>query len=353
MTFVSIPIKNLFVSANTSLRVCIRKLNDTAQQILLVQNHSQNVIGTISDGDIRRALLSGLDLDSLALECCNTEFYFSKRGDRHSAILSICKERGIRHVPVFDASNILVDLLVIGDSGSRKQGNAVVIMAGGKGSRLRPLTNSCPKPMLLVDGKPILEILLEHFIQHGFYQFYFSVNYLKEQIIDYFGDGSSWGVSICYLVEDQPLGTAGSLQFLPHSEKAPFFVLNGDVLTRLDPCQVLNFHHEHDAMATMCVREHFTTIPFGVVHANGVDLAGFQEKPSYRQLVNAGVYVIDPRLLPLLPARQTIDMPDFLQSARQVGHRITVYPINEYWLDVGRPETLKQAHQEWPRKSEL
>jgi NDP-sugar pyrophosphorylase family protein len=225
--------------------------------------------------------------------------------------------------------------------------NAAVIMAGGKGMRLRPHTDHCPKPMLRVDGKPMLEILIEQCIASGFRQFYISVNYLKEQIMEYFQDGVKWGVSIDYLIEDEPLGTAGSLQLLPGELQDAFLVLNGDILTRLNPSQLLRFHAEHDAAGTLCVREHITTVPFGVVQTKGVELVGFEEKPSYRQLVNAGVYVINPELLPLLPHHQAIDMPTLLQNAQQAGHRIAVCPIHEYWIDVGRPETLEEAHDTW------
>ena len=221
-------------------------------------------------------------------------------------------------------------------------------MAGGKGTRLRPHTEHCPKPMLPVGDKPMLEILLEQCITSGFHTFYFSVNYLKEQIVDYFDDGARWGVSIRYLMEDEPLGTAGSLQLLPDSLTEPFLVLNGDVLTRLDPVQLLHFHAQNQAQATLCVREHELTVPFGVVQTKGVELAGFVEKPTYRNKVNAGIYVIDPQLLPLLPPHQFTDMPSLLLAAQLAGHRVAVCPIHEYWLDVGRPESLLKAHREWP-----
>ena len=180
---------------------------------------------------------------------------------------------------------------------------------------------------------------------HRISSFYFSVNYLKEQIIEHFGD--VWGVSIDYLVEDQPLGTAGSLQLLPAGVQQPFLVMNGDVLTRFNPAQLLRFHFDHEAAATLCVREQTIAVPFGVVQTKGVELAGFDEKPSYRHLVNAGVYVIDPQLLPLLPAKKATDMPTLLQSAQQVGYRIAVCPIHEYWIDVGRPESLQEADATW------
>jgi len=154
-------------------------------------------------------------------------------------------------------------------------------------------------------------------------------------------------VSITYLIENAPLGTAGSLQLLPSSVTEPFLVLNGDVLTRLNPRQLLQYHREHHANATLCVREHQLTVPFGVVDVKGVDLAGFEEKPTLRRLVNAGVYVIEPKLLPLIPQDEHFDMPTLLQSAQDAGHRVVVCPIHEYWIDIGRPESLQEAHASW------
>lgn len=320
-----------------------------AAQIALVVDETQRLLGTLTDGDIRRGLLHGETLDTPVERLMNREFRFVRSGEDQAAVLEMMRRDVLRQIPVLDAEGRVVELLLLQELLAPAQlPNAVVIMAGGKGTRLRPHTEHCPKPMLPVDGKPMLEILLEQCIASGFRQFYLSVNYLKEQIIDHFQDGSRWGASIDYLVEDEPLGTAGSLQLLPSTVQEPFLVINGDVLTRLNPSQLLRFHVDHEAAGTLCVREHTITVPFGVVQTQGVELAGFEEKPSYRQLVNAGVYVIDPQLLPLLPPHQPTDMPTLLQSAQQAGHRVAVCPIHEYWIDVGRPETLLQAHQEWP-----
>jgi len=281
----------------------------------------------------------------------NREFRYLSVGEGQVAMRKILKQSSLHQIPVLNAEGRIVDLLLFQDNRQQSQiSNAVVIMAGGKGTRLLPYTENCPKPMLEVDGKPILEILLEQCISSGFSKFYLSVNYLKEQILDYFQDGRRWGVSIEYLVENKPLGTAGSLQLLPSDLKDPFLVMNGDVLTRFNPKNLLHFHYEHDAAATLCVREHTTTVPFGVVETNGVELIGFVEKPSFQNLVNAGVYVINPKLLPLLPHHQSTDMPTMLINAQKSGYRVVVCPIHEYWIDVGRPETLNEAHTVWENK---
>jgi len=328
----------------------MRIIDQGAAQIALVVDEQQRLVGTLTDGDIRRGLLKGETLKAPTERLMNSDFRSVGSSDDQGVVLEMMRREVLRQIPVLDQEGRVVELLLLQELLNPQQlSNAVVIMAGGKGTRLRPHTESCPKPMLPVGDKPMLEILLEQCIASGFRTFYFSVNYLKEQIIEYFSDGSRWGVSINYLVEDEPLGTAGSLQLLPDSLKEPFLVLNGDVLTRLDPSQLLQFHTEHHAQATLCVREHELTVPFGVVQTEGTELAGFEEKPTYRHQVNAGVYVIDPQLLPLLPPHQFTDMPSLLLAAQDAGHMVAVCPIHEYWLDVGRPETLKEAHAMWEK----
>ena len=337
-------------SASAFDAMCI--IDRGSAQIALVVDEQQRLLGTITDGDIRRGLLHGETLVTPAERLMNRRFRFVRSGEDRAAVLEMMRREMLRQIPVLDTEGRVVELLLFKELLAPDQlPNAVVIMAGGQGVRMRPHTEHCPKPMLPVDGKPMLEILLEQCIASGFRQFYLSVNYLKGQIINHFGDGKLWGVAIDYLVEEEPLGTAGSLQLLPRSLQEPFLVMNGDVLTRLNPSQLLLFHVEHEAAATICVREHVVTVPFGVVQVNGVELAGFEEKPSYSQLVNAGVYMIEPHLLSLLPPHQATDMPTLLQSAQEAGQRVAVCPIHEYWIDVGRPENLLQAHQEWPSEA--
>ena len=346
-----VDLQALLLVPGTPVMEALRIIDRGAAQIALVVDAQKRLLGTLTDGDIRRGLLHGATLAAPVEQLMNRHFRFVRTADDQAAVLEIMRREVLRQVPVLDAQGLVVRLLLLQELlGPAQLPNAVVIMAGGKGARLMPHTEHCPKPMLPVDGKPMLEILLEQCIASGFRQFYLSVNYLKEQIIDHFQNGKHWGVSIDYLIEDEPLGTAGSLQLLPGSVEEPFLVMNGDVLTRLNTSKLLRFHVEHEAAATLCVRENVTTIPFGVVQTKGVELAGFEEKPSYRQLVNAGVYLIDPKLLPLLPPHQATDMPTLLQSAQQEGHRVVVCPIHEYWIDVGRPETLEEAHATWKKK---
>ena len=349
-----LAVSHISIGSDVSVLEALGIIDHGSAQIALVVDEDNRLLGTLTDGDIRRGLLRGETLKAPVHRIMNRQFRFVSSGDDQASVLEMMRREELRQIPVLDAEGRVVQMMLLNELlAPAHLPNAVVIMAGGKGTRLRPYTENCPKPMLPVDGKPMLEILLEQCIACGFRQFYLSVNYLKEQIISHFGDGKSYGVSIDYLVEDEPLGTAGSLQLLPDGLQHPFLVMNGDVLTRLNPSQLLRFHVEHEAAGTLCVREHITTVPFGVVQTKGVELAGFDEKPSYRQLVNAGVYVINPQLLPLLPPRQATDMPTLLERAQQAGNRVVVCPIHEYWIDVGRPETLRQAHKEWPAEIDL
>lgn len=340
--------KKICISSDTIVMEAMQVIDQGAAQIALVVDDKLRLLGTLTDGDIRRGLLHDVTLDCPIERLMNRKFRCVQCNYDQDVVLEMMRREALRHVPVLDEQGRIVKLILLQDLLNPQQlSNAVVIMAGGKGTRLWPHTEHCPKPMLHVGDKPILEIVLEQCIASGFRTFYFSVNYLKDQIIEHFTDGARWGVSIEYLVENEPLGTAGSLQLLPDSLKEPFLVLNGDVLTRLDPSQLLHFHTEHHAQATLCVREHELTLPFGVVQTNGVELAAFEEKPTYRNQVNAGIYVIDPLLLPLLPPHQFTDMPSLLIAAQDAGHRVAVCPIHEYWIDVGRPESLKQAISTW------
>lgn len=341
-------LSNLQISSSTPVLQAMRIIDHGAAQIALVVDDQQRLLGTLTDGDIRRGLLHGETLEAPAERLMNRNFRSVRCFEDKGLVLEMMQRDVLRQIPVLDEQGRVVELMLLKELlNPQKLDNSVVIMAGGKGTRLRPYTDNCPKPMLPVGDRPMLQILLEQCINSGFRSFYFSVNYLKDQIIQHFGNGSRWGVSINYLVENEPLGTAGSLQLLPDAVKDPFLVLNGDVLTRLDTSQLLNFHSEHQAKATLCVREHEQTVPFGVVQTNGVDLAGFVEKPTYRDQVNAGVYVINPELISLLPPHQFTDMPTLLLSAQDAGHRVIVCPIHEYWIDVGRPESLKQACFDW------
>ena len=251
-------------------------------------------------------------------------------------------------MPVLDAEGRVVQLFLLEEINQPMFfSNWVVLMAGGYGKRLRPLTDICPKPMLLVGGKPILEIILEQCIEACFRKFFISVNYLKQQIIEHFGNGSQWQVDILYIEEDEPLGTAGALGLLPERPDKPILVMNGDVLTRLNYAKLFLFHQEYSASATICVREYKTTIPYGVVITEGAQVLSIDEKPELSHKINTGVYVFNPDLLELLHPNQHCDMPQLLIRVMKQQLSVIAFPIHEYWLDVGQKEMLSQANGDW------
>lgn len=341
----SLNYKSLWVTPSSSILEALKVMDLGAAKIVLVIDKDSKLVGTLTDGDIRRGLIEGTRLTSSVDKVMKKDFIFTTQ--RSEAMIT-AKEHCISRIPVLDSKGCVVELLAVNDVEIDKNySNAVVIMAGGMGKRLWPYTKSCPKPMLMVDGKPILEILIRQCRENGFYNIYLSVNYLKEIIIDYFGDGSDWGVNINYLVEDKPLGTAGSLKMLPKTLDKPFLVMNGDVLTKIELQHVLAFHQEHGADATICVRDHEISVPFGVVETNGINLSRFLEKPVYKYLVNAGVYALNPSVLDIIKEDEFTDMPNLLINVKSSKYSVCVCPIHEYWIDVGLPETMKEANKTW------
>ena len=263
------------------------------------------------------------------------------------------KDELLSQIPIIDQQGRPIDLILFQDkSYAEKLPNAAFIMAGGKGMRLRPYTESCPKPMLLIDNKPILEILIEKLCRAGIRRFYLSVNYLKEQITGYFGDGSDWDVEIMYIEETFPMGTAGSLSMLPSSERHPVLVANGDVLSKFQPSSLLRYHETCKAAMTLCAREYDYEIPYGVIESDeDMNLKTIKEKPMVKFLVNAGLYIIQPEYIKLLPNGQPTDMPSFIKSLQAAGHKVALYPLHEYWIDIGLPESLNNANADWSNKS--
>jgi len=343
-----IDIQSLQLTKSASLSDAIKVIDEGHVQIALVIDENQRLIGTITDGDIRRALIRGESLDSPVEIIMFCNFRALPIDTTKEEALALMRRETLHQIPELDEQGRVVRLFLLEELIKlKKRPNPVVIMAGGEGKRLRPLTQDCPKPMLRVGGRPLLEIILEQCIDAGFQHFYLSVNYLKEQIQDYFGDGTRWHVHIDYLEETQPLGTGGALSLLPQKPSEPLLVLNGDVLTRVDYGRLLQFHDEHQAAATMCVREHTTQIPYGVVRMDDLHVLTLEEKPVLSHYVNAGIYLLDPILLDLVPQNRFFDMPTLLEKAMQHQHHVSAFPIHEYWLDIGHPETLERAHGEW------
>jgi dTDP-glucose pyrophosphorylase len=329
---------------SATVQAAIECLDRSGLQIVMVVDHDERMLGTITDGDIRRGLLRGLELASPIDSIVHRDPLVIPPQLGRDNVPQLMQANRIHQLPVTDADRRVVGLQVWDLlQASEARPNTVVIMAGGKGMRLRPHTENCPKPLLPVGGKPILEHIIERARDDGFEHFVLAIHYLGHMIEEYFGDGSRWGVSITYLREEQPLGTGGALSLLAPHPSTPLLVTNGDVLADIRYGEVLDFHLRHTAAATMAVRSHEWQHPFGVVETQGVDIVSFKEKPVYRSHVNAGIYIIEPHALTLLNEGEHCDMPTLFERLQSGSERIIVYPMHEPWLDVGRPADLEQA----------
>ena len=345
-------LSDLFVDKNSSGIEAINAINNTKAYIALVVDENNKLIGTITDGDIRRGLLNGNKIDSNVQNFMHRNFQSIKDSDLSNLNIEKIIEENIMPLPILDSGGRVKELLQKDELMRRLKPpvSTVVIMAGGKGKRLLPFTSDCPKPMIRINGKPMLEIILEKCINSGCDNFYISLNYLKEKILNYFGDGKKWGVKINYLFEEEPLGTAGSLKLIPeyNNIKDSILVLNGDIITNLNFNLIAEFHKKHNADITIAAKNNSYTIPFGVLNTSGVQLEKIIEKPTYHFLVSAGIYLIKPFILDFIKDKNYNDMPDLINLAKEKNLKVVTFPIYEYWLDVGKPETLEQACHDLP-----
>lgn len=339
--------RKALLPAEATLQQAIRNLNATSLQIALVVSPDGILLGTLTDGDIRRGLLRGLDLGSSITTIIFREPLVAPPQLGRDAVLQLMRANRIHQLPIVEENRRVVGLHLWDElMDARPRTNLMVIMAGGQGSRLRPHTENCPKPMLPVAGKPMLEHIIERARAEGFHRFVLAVHYLGRMIESHFGDGSRWQVQIDYLREEAPLGTAGAIGLLSPRPEEPFVVSNGDVLTDVRYGELLDFHSRHGAAATMAVHMYEWQHPFGMVHINGVDIVGFEEKPIARSHINAGIYVLSPAALDAMEVGQPCDMPALFARLQERGLRAIVYPMHELWLDVGREDDLAKANRE-------
>ena len=341
-------ISKYLVSPDINIREVIEVIDQSAAQIALVVDKNQRLLGTVTDGDIRRGLLNGESLESSVKQVMHRQFLSLPADCKEAYALRVMKEKTLHHIPGLNSEGVVVRLFTLEESNKPYQlDNWVVLMAGGKGKRMQQLTKNCPKPMLKVGGKPMLEIILEQCIEAGFRKFFFSVNFLKKQITDYFGNGERWGVEIQYLMESKPLGTAGSLGLLTESPKKPILLMNGDVLSKVDFVSLIQFHEINQSSATICVREHQTEIPFGVVKVRGGEIESLDEKPLLTHNVNAGIYILNPELIELLEQGQECDMPVLIERGLKKNLPMNAFPLHEIWVDVGQPHILEKVNGGW------
>ena len=330
------------------LRVTIKEvvslLDAVALRIALITDESNLLIGTVSDGDIRRGLLKGLSLDSPIESIVKRDPIVVSPELSREKVLQIMTSSKIQQVPVINERNEVIGLHLWDELNQpTTHENLFVIMAGGKGTRLHPQTINSPKPLLPLAGKPILEHIIDRAKSHGFNNFVIAIHFLGHMIQDYFGDGEKFGVKIRYLNESTPLGTAGALSLLDSKPDSSFIVTNGDVITEINYVELLNYHHQNSASATMAVRGYEWQNPFGVVKTQGLEIIGFEEKPITRSHINAGVYALEPSALSLLGKSEPCDMPTLLKRLKEKSKRVIAFPVHEHWIDIGQPIQFAQA----------
>lgn len=334
------------VNKNNTLLDTMKIIDDSSLQFAVVVDEEQHLLGTVTDGDIRRGILRGEGLDVTITSIMNPDPISARRGKKYHKYKQLMKSKMLKQLPIVDDNNRIINILFADNIETSLNKNKVVLMLGGLGTRLRPLTNDTPKPMLRVGNKPILETIIEGFKQYGYTDFIFSVNYKKEVIQDYFQNGEAFDVTIEYIEEDKKMGTAGALSLLKNRPTKPFFVMNGDLLTQINFDQLMQFHMEHKSVATMCVREYEYQIPYGVIETDGTDLVTIREKPIHRSFVNAGIYVLDPDVLDQIPQDKFYDMPSLFERMIEKNSKTSVFPIREYWLDIGQIDDFNRANNE-------
>jgi dTDP-glucose pyrophosphorylase/CBS domain-containing protein len=334
---------SLLIGEHTPIKQALLSMDRGGEGFLVVQSDDGRVIGVVADGDVRRALIAGTVLDAPVSELMNRDFKFASTNESRENAVAYLKTLKCRQLPILDGRARLVDVIFSDHLDTPRRENPVVIMAGGLGSRLRPMTETVPKPMLRAGEKPFLERILDNLVEQGFHDFHFCVHYLADQIVDYFQDGSKWGVEIQYLYEEKPLGTAGALAMLRPSGALPFLVMNGDLVTKLDFGAMLAHHAVQEHLATVGVRTMDIQVPFGVVQTDGTRVVGIAEKPVHSFLVSAGIYVVDPQCLSHIRAGDAVDMPTLLDELARTEKGVGHFPIYETWIDIGRMEDYQRA----------
>lgn len=325
----------------------LRSLNGSGLEIVLVEDEHGLAMGVVTDGDVRRALLSGATLESPVDAFISKRFWFVSPTASRAEVLDVMQGRRIRAVPILDGEHRFVGLHALPELlGAEPKPNWAVVMAGGRGERLRPLTDTVPKPMIKVAGRPILERLVLHLVGFGIQRIFVSVNYMANLIEEYFADGTSFGCSIEYLREQTPLGTGGALSLLPERPDHPMLVLNGDLLTQVDVAHMLEFHDQGGYRATVGVHEYSHTVPFGVVDLDGDRIVRVREKPTEVWRVNAGIYVLDPALTTRVPEATYYELPALIEECLERGEPVGAFHVREDWMDVGHHHELKRARGE-------
>ena len=348
------------LSPEAPLIDAVRAIEQSPRRIAVVVDANGCLIGTLTDGDVRRFLLANGGLDAKVSKAMYNDPIFALVGSADGHLKDLMREGNILSIPIVDKDgkfNRLIHLRDLEPEALRESGKVgfsfAVIMAGGEGIRLRPLTVNIPKPMVRVGGTTILERQILRLAKVGVERAYLSVNYLAHVIEDHFRDGGDFGIKISYLREQKKLGTAGALSLLPEHPEKPFLVMNGDILTNSDLNSLYLFHISQKAMITVAAIDHRVHIPYGVIRTNGLNVTALVEKPSERFLCNAGIYVLSPSVMDLLPKERFFNMTDLIEECLSRSFPVSVFPVFEYWNDIGTPEDLERARVDFDSREEL
>ena len=337
---------SLVVAPGASLREVLETVTKNSRQVAAVVQDGR-LVGLVTDGDIRRAILRGFPLHGSIADAMNPAPRVAAPDVTREAALALMHRHVIRHLPVVDAEQRLVGLLLLDElMEAPPLPNHAVVMAGGAGRRLQPLTETVPKPLVRVGGQPLLEILIGRLRQAGVRDFHVTVHHKSEMIERHFGDGRRLDVRIDYVREPRPLGTAGSLRLLAPAPEHPFFLVNGDILTKCDFRTLLAFHVDQGADMTVGTVPHVIELPYGTVEATGEQLTAIAEKPRLDFRINSGIYVVAPEAIRLIPPTGVFDATDLIRALLDAGRRVAAYPIREYWLDVGRHDDFSKADRD-------
>ena len=342
------------IGLETTVHESMACIDRNGKGIALVVDGERQLVGTVSDGDVRRAILRGVDLDLSVGTLLEQREVASRcrpltalHGTSDAELLHLMNKHEIRQIPIVDISDRVVDMAFLSDLVREYElPLTAVVMAGGSGSRLRPLTDKMPKPMLPLGDRPMLERTIERLRQTGIHRVSLTTHYRAEEISNHFGNGKEFGVAIDYVHEDQPLGTAGAIGLLGQVEE-PLLVINGDVLTNVDYRAMLNYHRKYQACLTVGVRQYDLQVPYGVMECNGHNILGVSEKPVMHFLVNAGVYLLEPDARQYIPVGRKSDMTDLIQSLIRERRTVVSFPIVEYWLDIGQHPDYNKAQSDF------
>lgn len=341
-------VKTVQVFPQTSIKDAMKLIDVTSLETVLVIDENERLIGLVTDGDIRRGIINGIPLEDHVEKVMNRNFTALPHTTSMKETVKIMKKHYFKQMPLVNEDKKVVDLILFKDIiADRSRENYVVLMAGGLGSRLRPLTNELPKPMLKVGDRPILEIIISQFKNYGFKNFIISINYLADIVEGYFGDGSSLDVNIQYIRETKRLGTAGCLKMVCENLKEAFYVMNGDLLTRLDFEKMLKFHMANGFDLTMGIRRHEYQIPYGVIDVEGNSVLGMVEKPLKHYIINAGIYCLNPDIIKYIPENEYYDITSLIEACLKENGKIGGYYIKDYWMDIGQMEDYHRANMEY------